>query len=216
MKAFALAVLAASAGVASAAVTVSQWDLTGAPGDQAFTVGSGVANVTASNLTRGAGLTGNTGANSLNSLGFTQEATDYVSLGFTVASGYGVDLNSFYFGARSSNTGPGLMGLYYNGDGFASPIAQFVMPSGSVFINQVVDLTALPVLTGNVEFRFKQIGNVAANGGTTSASGTWRVTAYFVNSTFDRNLQFTGDVVPTPGAVALLGLGGLVAGRRRR
>lgn len=217
MKMFvAMAALAASAGVASAAATVSEWDLNGAAGDQAFTAGSGVANVVANNLTRGSGLTGNTGANSLNSAGWSQESTDYVSLGFTVASGYGVDLKDFYFGARSSNTGPGLMGLYYSGDGFASPVAQFVMPSGSVFINQIVDLSALPVLTGNVEFRFKQIGNVSANGGSTTGSGTWRITAYFVNSTFDRNLQFTGDVVPTPGAVALLGLGGLMAGRRRR
>lgn len=91
MKIFALAVLAASAGVASAAVTVSQWDLTGTPGDQAFTAGSGVANVTADNLTRGAGLTANTGGNSLNSSGWSQQATDYVSLGFTVAGGYGND-----------------------------------------------------------------------------------------------------------------------------
>ncbi|MBL8760450.1 MAG: PEP-CTERM sorting domain-containing protein [Phycisphaerae bacterium] len=211
-----LAALAASAGVASAAVTVSQWDLNGAAGDQAFTAGSGVANVTADNLTRGAGLTANTGGNSLNSAGWTQQATDYVSLGMTVAGGFGVDLKEFYFGARSSNSGPGLMGLYYSGDGFASPIASFVMPSGSVFINQVVDLSALPVLTGNVEFRFAQIGNVAANGGSTSASGTWRITAYFVGGVFDRNLQFTGDVVPTPGTIALLGLGGLMAGRRRR
>lgn len=216
MKIAALAVLAASAGAASAAVTVSQWDLNGTPGDQAFTAGSGVTNVAANNLTRGAGLTGNTGANSLNSANWTQQATDYVSLGFTVAGGFGVDLKDFYFGARSSNSGPGLMGLYYSGDGFAAPIASFVMPSGSVFINQVVDLSALPILTGNVEFRFAQIGNVAANGGTTAASGTWRITAYFVGGLFDRNLQFTGDVVPAPGAVALLGLGGLVAGRRRR
>ncbi|MFO0833566.1 MAG: MYXO-CTERM sorting domain-containing protein [Phycisphaerales bacterium] len=215
MKIFALAVLAASAGVASASVTVSQWDLTGAPGDQAFTAGSGITHVSATNLTRGTGLGVSAAGNSFSSLGWTQQTTDYFSWGFSVDAGYAVNLDKLYIGTRSSNTGPGLMGLYYSGDGFATAITTFAQV-GTAFNNMAIDLSALPNVSGNVEFRVVQIGNVAANGGTTSSSGTFRFTAYFINSTFDRNLQFTGDVVPTPGAMALLGLGGLVAGRRRR
>ncbi|MCC6971398.1 MAG: hypothetical protein IT434_14380 [Phycisphaerales bacterium] len=215
MKIFALAVLAASAGVASASVTISQWDLLGAPGDQVFTPGSAVANVSAMNLTRGAGLGVSAAANSFSSLGWTQASDDYFSWGFTVDSGYAVNLDSLYIGTRSSNTGPGQLGLYYSGDGFTTAITTFAQV-GTAFNNMVIDLSALPNLTGTVEFRVAQIGNVSANGGTTSSSGTFRFSAYFVNNTFDRNLQFTGDVVPTPGAMALLGLGGLVAGRRRR
>ena len=39
----------------------------------------------------------------------------------------------------------------------------------------------------------------------------------FLNSSFsDVSTQVSGELVPTPGALALLGLGGLIAGRRRR
>ena len=104
MKIAALAALAASAGVASASVTISQWDLLGAPCDQAFSAGTAVANVSAMNLTRGAGLGVSAAANSFSSLGWTQASDDYFSWGFTVDSGYAVDLDTLYLGTRSSNT----------------------------------------------------------------------------------------------------------------
>ena len=66
------------------------------------------------------------------------------------------------------------------------------------------------------EFRVAQIGNSSAGGGVTGSTGTFRLTAYFVGGQFDRNLQFTGNVIPTPGSLALMGLGGLLAARRRR
>ncbi|MCC6228623.1 MAG: hypothetical protein IT432_05285 [Phycisphaerales bacterium] len=216
MKIFALAVLAASAGVASATVTISQWDLLGAPGNQTFTAGSATANVSAMNLTRGTGLAASGASNSFSASGWTQQTTDYFSWGFTVDSGYQVNLDSLYIGTRSSGTGPGAIGLYYSGDNFSSVLHTFDQSPGGNFVNSIIDLSALPNLSGTVEFRVAQIGSVAANGSGTLAAGTFRFSAYFVNNTFDRNLQFTGDVVPTPGAMALLGLGGLVAGRRRR
>ncbi len=216
MKIFALAVLAASAGVASASVTISQWDLLNAPGNQVSSPGIGSANVAAMDLTRGTGLTASAASNSFSASGWTQQTSDYFSWGFTVDSGFQVNLDKLYIGTRSSNTGPGTMGLYYSGDGFSSLLHTFDQTPGSNFVNSVIDLSALPNLSGTVEFRVGQVGSGAANGGTTSASGTFRFSAYFFNNTFDRNLQFTGDVIPTPGAMALLGLGGLVAGRRRR
>lgn len=57
-----------------------------------------------------------------------------------------------------------------------------------------------------VTFRIVQLTDASANGGVVASGGTSRVDDVFI----------TGDVVPTPGAVALLGLGGLFAGRRRR
>jgi hypothetical protein len=210
-----LAALAAVAGSASAAVTVSQWDLLGAPGDQAFTLGSAAANVTANNLTRGTGLLANTGGNSLNSAGWTQQSTDFVSFGFNVAPGFSVDLDTLYIGSRSSNTGPGSLGLFYSGDGFSTNLFTLTQV-GTTNSNNAINLASLPNLTGNVEFRLVQLGNVAAGGGSTSAAGTFRVTAYFVAGQFDRNLQFTGTVIPAPASLALIGLAGLTAGRRRR
>lgn len=201
---------AANAGV------ITSYNLNGAPGDQAFTAGSAAANTTALNLTRGAGLTASTGGNSFSATGWTQQATDFFSFGFTVNSGFSANLDKLYIGTRSSNTGPGTMGLFYSGDGFATALTTFNQAPGSNFVNSIIDLSALTGLTGTVEFRIRQIGNTAANGGSTSSSGAFRVTAYFENGAFNRDLQLTGEVVPAPSALALLGLGGLVAARRRR
>jgi uncharacterized protein (TIGR03382 family) len=214
--AFMSSVVAALAASASASVTLSQWDLLGAPGNQASTSGIGSVNVTAANLARGAGLVGNAGANSINAAGWTGDATDYFSFGFTIASGFSANLDSLYLGSRSSGTGPGTVGIFSSLDNYASAIATINQAQGGNFVNSVINLSSLGTVSGTVEFRVYAIGNGSANGGTTGSAGTFRLTAYFANGGFDRNLQITGDVIPTPGSLALLGLAGLVAGRRRR
>lgn len=221
MKNFVASALVVAALAGSAfAQTVAQWDLLGAAGNQAFTVGSGSANVTASNLARGPGLTGNTGANSINAAGWNDlGAGDYFSLGFTVAPGFQTDLSSLYLGSRSSNSGPRDLALFSSLDGFAAPIFSWVEGGASAFSNQIIDLSSLPSITGNVEFRIRATSTVAAvGGGTVASTGTFRLSAYFSGSAFDRNLQFTGvtTLIPTPGAVALAGIAGLVGIRRRR
>ena len=208
----ALAALFTLSGTASA-VTIVEWNLAGTPGSQATTpAASAAAGVSGADMARGAGLNATGAANSFSSSGWTGEATDYYSLGFTVDAGFTVDLDALYIGTRSSNTGPGQLGLYYSGDAFAAPLATFDQSPGSNFVNSVVDLSALPVLTGAVEFRLMQIGSTAANGGSTSGSGTFRVTGYFEGGAFDRNTQFTGtvSVIPEPGNLALM-LAGLAA-----
>lgn len=218
MKKFALSALAvfALAGVAGAQIV--DWNLSGAPGNQVSQPpNTSAANVTGMSITRGAGISASAGSNSISSAGWEGTAADeYFSLGFTVGAGYSVNLGSLYIGTRSSSTGPGTVGLYYSGDGFASPLTTIVQPSAT-FVNSAIDLSALTGLTGNVEFRIYEIGNTQASGaGATAATGTFRLTAYFVGGVFDRNLQFTGTVVPTPGALAIAGVAGLVAVRRRR
>ena len=87
---------------------------------------------------------------------------------------------------------------------------------GAGFIFSVIDLSALTNLTGTVEFRIYQVGNTAANGGATDPARHFRLTNYFFGGVDQGNMSFSGSVVPAPGALALLGLGGLVGGRRRR
>ncbi len=201
---------------ANASVTLSQWDTLGQPGSQASSAGIGSANITAGDLARGAGLTGTAAANSISASGWNNQTTDYFSFGFTVASGFSANLDSLYIGSRSSGTGPGTLGLYYSGDGYSTNLFTFNQAPGANFVNSIVSLSGLTGLTGNVEFRIAQIGSLAANGGATSSNGTFRLTGYFANGAFDRNLQITGEVVPAPASLALLGLGGLAAIRRRR
>ena len=207
-------VIAALAGTANA--QIAQWDLLGAPGNQAFTTGTGTANVTANNLTRGSGITGNAGGSSFNSAGWNDlGANDFISFGFNVAPGFAVNLDSLYIGSRSSNTGPGFLGLFSSVDGFSTNLFTFAM-TGTDFRNDQVNLSALTNLTGNVEFRVRALNGTSATGGAISSTGTFRLTAFFSGGAFDRNLQFTGTVVPTPGAAALAAIAGLVSIRRRR
>lgn len=211
-----LAVMAIAALAGAATGQIAQWDLQGAPGNQAFTVGSATANVTALNLTRGAGLTASAAANSISSAGWTQEATDYFAFGFTVDSGFSVNLASLFIGTRSSNTAPATLRLAYSVDNYASTLFTFDQTPGANFVNSQINLSSLTGLTGTVEFRIYQVGTAAAAGGASASTGTVRLTGFFQNGVFDRNLQFTGTVIPTPGAVALAGIAGLVGLRRRR
>ncbi len=57
-----------------------------------------------------------------------------------------------------------------------------------------------------VWFRMTQANTISANGGVVAAGGTDRVD----------NIVINGTVVPAPASIALVGLAGLIAGRRRR
>ncbi len=212
-----IAIVLGGAASAASAQTLAQWDLQGAPGDQAFTAGSAAAGLAALNLTRGAGITPTAAANSLSGSGWNDlAATDYFTFGLTASPVSPVDLDDLYIGTRSSGTGPGNLGLFSSNDGFTANLFTFVQAPGGNFVNSIVDLSGLPNFTTSVEFRIRALDNVSAAGGVIGAAGTFRVTGYFVGGIFDRNLQLTGVIVPTPGAFGLLGLGGLVAARRRR
>ncbi len=225
-----VALVAGSALVSGSAqaATIAQWDLLGEPGDQVSTEGSAPLNVVALDLTRGSGVTASTAANGFSANGWQTapaaspaDDTDHFSLGFTIADGFEVDLEALYIGHRSSNTGPGTIGLFYSGNAFATPLVSFALLGGA-FRNDVVDLSALDPVTGMVEFRLIEIGNDdALPPGSTAATGTYRVTAYFENGTFNRNLQFTGELTrsavdaPAGAALSLLALLGVMARRRR-
>ena len=214
-NAIAIAIVAGLTTAASAEV-ITSWVNFGQPGDQAASpVGTEADNVTGIELTRGPGLNPSGASNSFSASGWsTDQSEDYFSFGFTVASGFEVDLDTFWVGARSSNTGPGFLGLYYSGDGFTNVLHTFVQ-DGTNFNNAIVDLSSLTGLTGTVEFRIAVLNDISANGGTLAGTGTFRVGDHFDSGNFTE-MRFEGTVVPAPGALALIGLGGLVAGRRRR
>ena len=218
MKNITAIALVAGLATAASAEVITSWANFGQPGDQAFSpVSVEAANIDGLNFTRGPGLGGNAGNNSLNSNGWSTDASqDYVSFGFTVADGYTVDLESFWFGARSSGTGPGFLGIFVSTDGFSSSVYEFVNV-GTSFTNAVADMSALTGLTGTVEFRVQLLNDVSAGGGLVGSQGTFRMGDHFDGSDFTE-MRFEGsvNVIPAPGAFALLGLGGLVATRRRR
>ncbi|MFG0275452.1 MAG: PEP-CTERM sorting domain-containing protein [Phycisphaerales bacterium] len=201
--------------IASADV-ITSWTNFGQPGDQAASpVNVEAANVTGVAITRGAGLNPSGAGNSISSNGWDDlAADDYFTFGFNVDAGFSVDLDTLWIGTRSSNTGPGFLGLFYSGDGFSSNLYTFTQ-SGTSFNNSIIDLSSLTGLTGNVEFRIIALNGTSANGGTISSGGTFRIGDHFDGANFSE-VRFEGTVVPTPGAMALFGLAGVCAGRRRR
>lgn len=215
-KTFALVLAAGLTAAASADVLVS-YDALGLTGTEPQITGvAGTANLTAVDMVRGAGLIGNAGANSMNTAGWTGESTDYISFGFTVDAGFTANVDQLIIGTRSSGTGPGIMGVFYNGDGFTTALGTINQAPGGNFVNSIINLN-LTGLSGNVEFRLIQVGTVSAGGGTTGSGGTFRVADYLDGDGNFLDTQLTGEIiVPAPGAFALMGLGGLVAARRRR
>lgn len=211
----ATAAVGMAASVASAQV-ITSWVNFGQLGNQAFSaVGTEAAGVTGSTLTRGAGITATAASNSFSGNGWdTLAADDYFSFGFTVASGFSVDLSTFWLGSRSSSSGPGFMGLFWSGDGFTSSLTT-ITQVGTAFTNSIIDVSSLTGLTGTVEFRLMALNGTSAGGGVIGSAGTFRVGDHFDGTNFTE-MRFEGTVVPTPGAAALFGLAGLCAGRRRR
>ncbi len=211
----AAAVLAVVAGTASADVITSYVSF-GQPGDQISSpVGTVAANVSALPLTRGAGLNPSAAGNSISSNGWdTLDGTDYFTFGFSVDAGYSVNLDNLWFGSRSSNTGPGFLSVYTSLDGFSAPLYSFAQV-GTAFSNHIADMSSLTGLTGSVEFRIYADSGVSANGGAISSGGTFRLGDHFDGANFTE-FRFEGTVVPAPASAALMGLGGLVALRRRR
>jgi hypothetical protein len=216
--AFAGAVLLAAP---ASAATLVQYDFAGAPGNQAFTVASNVAtNLTGISFTRGAGLNAPSGGDSINSNGFNAQATDYLSFGLTVASGFTASVNQLQLGTRSSGTGPGFINLLVSIDGGAfATIASFAQ-RGTNDLYQSLSFAPLSALS-SIEFRLVSANQTAANGGTVATGGTFRVENYVSGGTESPfSINGTVSAVPEPATWAMLMIGfgfvGAVARRRRQ
>ncbi|MBW3468570.1 chitobiase/beta-hexosaminidase C-terminal domain-containing protein [Arthrospiribacter ruber] len=173
------------------------WDFTGAPGDQVSTTGNAlVQGVVARDFTRGAGINATGGNNSINSNGWNAGDDRYFTFGFNVSADKLVDMTALQIGSTSSNTGPRDLALVYSGDGFTTRLAEW-QHTGS-FVNQIIDLSTLQNLSGDVEFRIIATSDVSANGGTISSGGTSRVTNFFPGAI---PVTFTGIVKDADGVI---------------
>ncbi len=175
---------------------LSEWQLSGQPGDQAATAATNAAaGLAGLPLVRGAGVNPSAAANSFSATGWHDlGAQDYFAFGVTVEPGSELNLEELWIATRSSNTGPANCGLFYSGDGFTTNLFTFVQ-SGTATTQSVVDLRSLTGLAGTVEFRVRALDTVSAGGGTVSSAGAFR----FADPTVAGNtvpVRLTGAVVP--------------------
>jgi hypothetical protein len=216
--AIALMVGASSASADTAfANSVAYWNQQGQPGNQSFTAGTGATHITAESMVRGAGLGANAGGSSLNSNGWTGQATDYVEFGFAVDSGFAATLDKLYLATKVSATGPTAATIYTSLDGFANPIATIAQNNtvtGTPYTNSVIDLSGFGRVTGTLTFHL-------FGSGATSSAGTLRVGDYYSGSAYYFD-SVTGSVaaVPEPETYAMmlagLGLLGFAARGRNK
>ena len=204
---------------AANAATIASWDMYGLVGTEASVAPSASATgINASDMLRGAGLSGNTGANSMNTKGWNGTNTDdYIEFGFSVTQGYTVTFDELWIGTRSSDTGPGTIGLYTSLDSYTNSI--FILPQDGGYVNEIIDLSGLGSISGDFYVRLYEIGDTQADGdGATYSGGTFRITDHYDAGEYT-DVQFTGDInpVPIPGALLLFGSGLLtIVGIRRR
>ena len=173
--------------------------------------------VTGVNVTRGAGLTPASSSFSINSSGWDDlAANDYYQFGFTTTKQY--DVQTLTVGLRSSATGPGFINLLYSKDGGSFMTLASVSPiplSGTDYNNLSADLSPIGLVNSSLIFRLMVDPNnaVSANGGAIGSAGTFRFASYSPSGGVFLNPEITGQAVPEPSTVLLLGLGMLpVAG----
>lgn len=120
----------------------------------------------------------------------------------------------------SSNTGPRDFNLQISTNGGmtystiasymvlanASPNTPWTSGSYNPAYTFMMSLTAAADNLADLRVRFTQSSTVSASGGTVASTGTDRVD----------NVKISGEIIPTPGTLALVGLAGIVGIRRRR
>ncbi|MCC5844739.1 MAG: PEP-CTERM sorting domain-containing protein [Verrucomicrobia bacterium] len=213
------AALGLTSAIALASPFTVNFDFAGEPGDQLSTAGdSNSLLVTDAIIDRGPGISAGAAGNSISSSAWNEldPSEDYFSFRFDVDPGYFASINNLKIGTRSSNTGPGDLGLVYSGDNFSSTLFTFSQ-SGTAFLNSDITLN-LTNLTGEVEFRIIALSDTRADGSTgITSGGTFRVTNFFDGGdTGGTTFSGTLEVIPEPGTLALIGMSALILYFRRR
>ena len=119
------------------------------------------------------------------------------------------------FGLRNSNTASKYAQLQYstNGTNFTN-FGDVIEGTGDLFTSVSRDLSSLTTTDNNSSFAFRVVSVFAP--GTSAYAASKSTSTYGVGGTYGFDLvTVNGTAIPSPGAVALLGLAGLVARRRR-
>jgi hypothetical protein len=218
----ALAVLA-FAGTTQAAV-ITQWDFNGDRAAKnlaspATSIGLGVASLVGGTTATWAGGSPNDPAASLddrwNSTTYAAQGTGSGTRGTEYAvSTLGYTGINFSADIRNSNTSSAWIEIFaaYDGVNFSS-VGTFQATGGDQWNSRSVNLGAAADNNANLKIRVLAIFAPGSNAYVPANSGS----SYATSGTLGYDLvTFNGTLIPTPGSVALLAVGGLVAMRRRR
>lgn len=218
MQQIALIAVAGLAAAANAQVA-ADWFAGIAEGQQANNVATGL---TGANLTAGPGVAVNAGATFNHNnwtvggdLATAVANNDYIQWGLTVNPNYSLDLSQLELRYDRSNSGPNQLAIVFSSDNFATSTTVFtdtdVNVNGENNIINLGSFAALQDVTTSAFFRIFAWG-------ATGSAGTFDIESLNFAGGDLRGIVLRGTVelIPAPGAMAVLGLGGLVAARRRR
>lgn len=209
--------------LSSQAAILAQWDTTGFAGTETSIASNDViAGISVTSITLGSELATTAGGGGMNttswSTALNATAGNYYGFSVTVNPSYQLNLTTWEFSARSSNTGPGNFAVFYSGDSFASAIDTF-STSGASYGNVIVDLSSLgTLLAGTYEFRVGLLDDTQSDGvGTVLTGGTHRIMNFDSTgaSAGPVEISLNGTAIPEPSTALLGGLGMLALVRRR-
>lgn len=226
-----LIAIAGLATVASADI-ITQWNFNGVPPDASTSTGSTAPSTGAGTASAVGGTTASFASGASNGGSSDPTVTDDTGWGLTtfpaaavgnetagaqfLVSTVGYQNITISYDLRHSNTSSRYEQVQYTIDGgttWTNIGAAFDGNAGDTWFNgRSVDLASITGVNENALFGIRVVSTFnggsayAASATTYATSGTWRFDMVTIN----------GTAVPTPGAAALLALGGLAAGRRKR
>ena len=130
----------------------------------------------------------------------------YFEFTLTAGAGYTGSLTAIGFGTRSTSTGPISFTLRSSADSYGSDLAT-ASGSTTAWSYKTASLANAASLGQSTAVTFRLYG-YGGTGAPTAGTANWRID--------DMTLTGSTAAIPAPGAVALIGLAGLVASRRRR
>ena len=151
--------------------------------------------------------TSNAGASArVGALATGASGSAYFQFTLTAGTGYSGSLTAIGFGTRSTGTGPASFTLRSSADGYASDLAA-ATGSNTTWSYKTASLVTAASLVEGATVTFRLYGYGGA-GSPVAGIANWRID--------DMTVTATTTAVPAPGAIALLGVAGLVGSRRRR
>ncbi|EIM73808.1 hypothetical protein A3SI_17242 [Nitritalea halalkaliphila LW7] len=173
------------------------WDLSGQPGNQAFTPGSAEPDqIIVFDLERSSSISATAANNSITANGFNTEEERFFTFGFRVPDGFTFTGEKLLLTTRSSAGGPGNLAVQSSIDGFTSSLAEITQTTNDFIVTEI-DLSTLGIVRGEVRFRVAAVGQTAANGNSIGSTGTLRIANTRTEGTVFVPLTITGTLAET-------------------